>query len=166
MRKSLLTILLSVMTVFAFSNIANAATVTYTKPTLNVNTSQEESVISKKMKEIEAKQAEAKAKVEADKKAAQEKQAQREKELKEKQDEVKKQGEKAKADWLAGKNALKADIEKAKADSKAQQDAYKSSWDKAKNDAKAQSEANKAAAKARQQQRAEAMDNFKNSFKF
>ncbi len=137
MRKSLLTILLAVMTVFAFSNIANAATDTYTDPTLKVNTSQEESVISKKLKEIEAKQ-----------------------------EDVKKQGEKAKADWLAGKNALKADIEKAKADSKAQQDAYKSSWDKAKNDAKAQSEANKAAAKARQQQRAEAMDNFKNSFKF
>lgn len=67
MKKSLLTISLAVITVLAFSNVANAATVTYTKPTIKVNTSQEESVLSKKMKEIEAKQAEAKAKVEANK---------------------------------------------------------------------------------------------------
>lgn len=166
MKKSLLTISLAVFTVLAFSNLANAATVTYTKPTIKVNTTQEESALSKKMKEIEAKQAEAKAKAEADKKAAQEKQAQREKELKAKQEEVKKQGEKAKEDWLNAKSALKSDVEKAKTDVKSQQDSYKASLDKAKKDAQAQSEANEAAAKARQEQRAKAMDDFKNSLKF
>ena len=45
MKKALLTIALAVITGFAFTNIADAATVT-------VNTSQEESVIAKKMKEI------------------------------------------------------------------------------------------------------------------
>lgn len=148
MKKTLLAISLAVITSAVFCGMSDAATVTYTKPSLKVNTTQEESILSKKMKEIEQKQAEAKAKSEANKKAAQEKQAQREKELKAKQDAAKADIEKAKADLKSKENAMKKDIEKAKADSKAKQ------------------EANKAAAKARQKQRAEAMDNFKNSFKF
>ena len=144
MKKTLLTISLAVLLSAVFSSVSNAATVTYTKPTVKVNTTQEESVISKKMKEIEQKQADAKAK----------------------QDAVKKDVEKAKADAKAKQDAVKKDVEKAKVDAKVKQDAVKKDVEKAKVDAKAKQDENKAAAKARQKQRTEAIDNFKNSFKY
>lgn len=136
MKKTLLTISLAIVTAMAFCHVANAATVTYTKPSVTVNTSQEESVVSKKLKEIENKKAEAKAKKEANKKEAEEKKA-----------------------------AVKSDIEKAKKDVKSKVDTAKSDIENAKKDAKEKQEANKKQAEEKKKQRQDAINSFKNSFK-
>ena len=82
MKKTILTGLLIGFISFAYSSFANAATVTFTKPTVQVNTSQEESALSKKMQEIEKKQAEAKAKQEQRQAEAKAKQEQRQNAIK------------------------------------------------------------------------------------
>ncbi len=87
MKKTILTGLLIGFISFAYSSFANAATVTFTKPTLKVNTNQEESAISKKMKEIEQKQTEAKARQEQRQAEIKAKQEQRQAEAKAKQEQ-------------------------------------------------------------------------------
>lgn len=87
MRKAILTGLLMGFISFAYGSFANAATVTFTKPTVQVNTSQEESALSKKMQEIEKKQAEAKAKQEQRQAEIKAKQEQRQAEAKAKQEQ-------------------------------------------------------------------------------
>ena len=107
MRKLLLALSLAGIIGLSYCTVANAASFTITKPSIQVNTDQEESAISKKMKEIEqakkdaeARQAQrekaAKAKQEAFKnnieqmkKDAEEQQAQREKAAKAKQQQRK-----------------------------------------------------------------------------
>ena len=73
MKKTLLTLAI-VAVCFIGLNCVEAATVKVTKPTVSVNTTQEESVISKKLaetqKKIETAKKDAKAKDEANKKAA------------------------------------------------------------------------------------------------
>ena len=73
MKKTLLTITLALLISGIYAVNAEAATINFTKPTLSVDTSQEESALSKKLKEIEtqkaAKEAEAKKKQEERKKA-------------------------------------------------------------------------------------------------
>lgn len=108
MKKILLSVILCGVFGFGFNTIANAATVTVTKPTIKVNTSQEETVVSKKLKEIENKQAAAekqRAKKQAEAKAKQEK---AKKDIENKQKELKNEVEKAKAEQKKNQEAAKA----------------------------------------------------------
>lgn len=108
MKKVLLSVILCGFFCLGFNTIANAATVTVTKPTIKVNTSQEETTVSKKLKEIENKQAAAeqqRAKKQAEAKAKQEK---AKKDIENKQKELKNEVEKAKAEQKKNQEAAKA----------------------------------------------------------
>lgn len=112
MKKTL--IIAAIAGIVSLTNIisVSAATVTVTKPTIKVETKQEESAVSKKLKEIETA-----------KKDAQEKQIQREKEQKAKQEQAKKDIEKFKND-AKEKQAQREKEQKQK--QKQRQDAIKS----------------------------------------
>lgn len=86
MKKSLLTIALATLVFVGFSGIANAATV-------SVDTSQEESMIAKKLNAITAKKEAWEKEQDAKKAASEAKQAQVKKDLEKKQAELKKQAE-------------------------------------------------------------------------
>lgn len=137
MKKAILTLALTGVITLSYCGVANALDFNVTKPTVTVNTSKEESALTKKMKEIEKAQADAKAKQEA----------------KQKENEAK-------------KAELQKKVEKAKSDAKAQQDSNKKALEKAKSDAKAKQEANKKAAEKKQQERKDAINNLKKSFTF
>lgn len=79
MKKILLSLSLLTVFVMSISSIATAADITFTKPTIKVNTTQEQNAIQKAKDDAAKAKAEAKAKQEAREKAAKEKQAQREK---------------------------------------------------------------------------------------
>ena len=126
-----------IVTIFGgFSCAATALDINITNSAVTVDAKKEQSAYEKRVQEFEKFQIDTKAKQAA----------------KQKEDEAKRQ-------------ALKNDIENAKADIKAKQETAKREIEKSQADFKAQSEANKQAAKERKDQRKEAFDNFKNSFK-
>lgn len=96
MKKTILTLALTGIISLAYCGVANALDFSVTKPTVTVNTSKEESALSKKMKEIEKAQADAKAK-----------QAAKQKENEAKKAELQKKVEKAKSDVKAQQEANK-----------------------------------------------------------
>ena len=79
MRKILLSLLLTGIVAFSCASATKAADITFTKPTIKVNTSQEQNAIQKAKADAEKAKADAKAKQEAREKAAKAKQAEREK---------------------------------------------------------------------------------------
>lgn len=137
MKKTILTLALTGIITLSYCGVANALDFSVSKPTVTVNTNKEESALSKKMKEIEQAKADAKAKQAA----------------KQKENEAK-------------KAELQKKVEKAKSDVKAQSDANKKALEQAKSDAKAKQEANKKAAEQKQQERKNAINSLKNSFKY
>ena len=117
MKKSLLTIVILSAIFMVYCNVANAATVTFTKPSIQVN--QDESILEKKKQEYQAKK-------EAQQKANEAKKQQFQNEI-----------NKTKADIEKSKQEAKANQEKkaaeAKAKQKQRQDAINSFKDSFKN---------------------------------
>lgn len=93
MKKTVITILFLCIVGFYLNTAANAATVTFTKPTIKVDTNKEETAFSKKInqtrEEIEKAKAESEAKQEERKKAAEEKKKEAEAKQKQRQDAIK-----------------------------------------------------------------------------
>ncbi len=93
MKKVIITALFLGMVGFYCGISANAATVTFTKPTINVDTNQEESALSKKINQtksdIEKAKADSQAKQEARKQAAEERKKVAEEKQKQRQDAIK-----------------------------------------------------------------------------
>lgn len=92
MSKKLLTILLAGIVTISYACVGKAATVTFTKPTIKVETKQEESELSKKINktksDIEKAKSDAKAQQEANKKAAEERKKEAEARQKQRQDAI------------------------------------------------------------------------------
>lgn len=92
MKKVIITALFLGIVGFYINTAANAATVTFTKPTINVDTNKEESALSKKInqtkEDIEKAKAESAAKQEARKKAAEERKKAAEAKQKQRQDAI------------------------------------------------------------------------------
>ena len=92
MKKTVITILFLAIVGFYLNTAANAATVTFTKPTINIDTNKEESAQSKKKKQtkedIEKAKAESAAKQEERKKAAEERKKAAEAKQKQRQDAI------------------------------------------------------------------------------
>lgn len=101
MKKAILTLALTGIITLSYCNVASALDFNVTKPSVTVNTSKEESALSKKMKEIEQAKADAKAKQEA-----------KQKENEAKKAELQKKVEKAKSDAKAKSEANKKAAEK------------------------------------------------------
>lgn len=89
MKKSLLTALLIGVLSVSYCMAANAASVTLTKPTVQVNTSNEESALTSKINKVKSDVDNAKAEQEKKQAEAKAKQEQREKEAKAKQEQRK-----------------------------------------------------------------------------
>ncbi|MBQ4124280.1 hypothetical protein IJD44_11260 [bacterium] len=96
MKKTLLTLLLTGIITVSYCATAQAADITFTKPTIKFNTTKEEAQIQKAKSDIE--------KAKADAKAQQEK---REKEIKAKQEQNKKAAEAKKAEKEKAYNNVK-----------------------------------------------------------
>ena len=92
MKKIILNSLLLGIIVLSYNMAVNAATVTFTKPTIKVETKQEESELSKKINktktDIEKAKADAQAQQEANKKAAEERKKAAEAKQKQRQDAI------------------------------------------------------------------------------
>lgn len=123
MRKTLLTALLTGFVVMSFAAMANAATFTYTKPSFEINTKQEESAVSKKISEFEKAQADAKAR-----------QAQQEAEAKARQEKIKQDIENYKKQAEANQEKIKKDIENTKKENEAKKKQRAAAMDKFKMD--------------------------------